>query len=43
MFCQKCGNQMEEGSKFYPKCGSQTASAQTVVVDNMGGGNFKSF
>ena len=37
MFCQKCGNQMEEGSKFCPKCGSQTASAQTVVVDNMGG------
>ena len=33
MFCQKCGTQVQDGSRFCPKCGSAIGS-QTVVVVN---------
>ena len=32
-FCGKCGNQLEEGAKFCPKCG---ASVSPVTNDNSG-------
>lgn len=30
MFCQKCGNQLNEGAAFCPKCGSQIGVASGV-------------
>lgn len=35
MFCQKCGNQLEENAKFCPKCGAgveTTPPAQTTAA-----------
>ena len=31
MFCQKCGNKLEDGAKFCPKCGTAQASATVAT------------
>ena len=32
MFCEKCGNQIDENAKFCPNCGNNLSGAQETVV-----------
>jgi len=46
MFCKKCGNQIQENSKFCKKCGQiQTlhGSVSTPKIQNIDGGKRKAF
>lgn len=33
MFCQRCGNKLEEGAAFCPKCGTQTGNVNVAATE----------
>ncbi len=35
MFCEKCGGEIREGSKFCPKCGAPVTSSQEVPPETV--------
>lgn len=37
MFCQNCGNQLNEGAAFCPRCGVQTSAASGMRVQGTSG------
>lgn len=34
MYCTKCGNKLEENSKFCPACGNNMDGTQTTTINN---------
>lgn len=42
MFCQKCGNQLNEGAAFCPKCGTRIAVPSGIHVEAVNENNVKS-
>lgn len=35
MFCQKCGNQLNEGAAFCPKCGSKVDASSSIPIQTV--------
>lgn len=41
MFCQKCGNQLNEGAAFCPKCGAKVDAASSIPMQTATANNEK--